>query len=321
MKNIKYNYLGFWRDANIEQLFAKYITDDYKLVLSNKPDYVFYSCFFDPVDLTKWPNAIRIFFSGENMSPDFIFFDYWIGFDFIDFPERFFRMPLALFPSNLTENDPDNYLQLSKKRYFCSFIYSHDDRNKRRLTLFNTISKYKTVSSFGKYLNNTGIFVDRSSKGDYERLSKFSLIIESTDCDGFVTEKIYDAIVNGTIPIYFGTKKVIEYFNEKRIINANSFNSIDSLMERIIQIDNDDSLFISVINESMYAKHYSRDEHIKQFRLFLERIFSSNNIVRETQYYPPVTANNIVIDATLANKYRANIFYKVSRFIRRIKHK
>ena len=42
-------------------------------------------------------DCVRLMFMGENMSPDFTVFDYCIGFDFMEFGDRYFRLPFAFY--------------------------------------------------------------------------------------------------------------------------------------------------------------------------------------------------------------------------------
>jgi hypothetical protein len=46
----------------------------------------------------------------------------------------------------------------------------------------------------------------------------FSFAVENDTYDTYFTEKILDCFATGTVPIYMGTKKVTEYFNEDGII-------------------------------------------------------------------------------------------------------
>jgi len=47
---------------------------------------------------------------------------------------------------------------------------------------------------------------------------RFSFCVENDTYDTYFTEKILDCFATGTVPIYMGTKKVVEYFNPDGII-------------------------------------------------------------------------------------------------------
>lgn len=58
--------------------------------------------------------------------------------------------------------------------------------------------------------------------GDY----RYSIVIENDNNEGWFTEKLNDCFVTGTIPIYWGTKDIGEYFNKEGMI---CFDNIDEL--------------------------------------------------------------------------------------------
>ncbi|MCQ2755113.1 MAG: hypothetical protein MJ231_08750, partial [bacterium] len=97
-KQILYNTVGCDPVAGFKDntFFPAEIYEKYEFVKSNNPDFVFYSAFILwPKDIPLYNNAVKIFFSGENINPDFIFFDYWVGFDFLTYGDRYFRYPLC----------------------------------------------------------------------------------------------------------------------------------------------------------------------------------------------------------------------------------
>lgn len=56
----------------------------------------------------------------------------------------------------------------------------------------------------------------------------FSITIENSQQDTYFTEKIIDCFATKTIPIYWGTKKIVDYFNEDGII---FFETVDELKD------------------------------------------------------------------------------------------
>ena len=61
----------------------------------------------------NYPNAVKIYFTGENDVPDFNLADYALGFHYIDFGDRYLRFPLYLL-DHYSWNDLDT---LSSNRY------------------------------------------------------------------------------------------------------------------------------------------------------------------------------------------------------------
>lgn len=72
-----------------------------------------------------------------------------------------------------------------------------------------------------------------SCESKYEVLSRynFSLCFENMNMSGYVTEKIFDCIYAGTIPIYLGAKNIKDLFPEKTYIDFLKFDSAKKLMD------------------------------------------------------------------------------------------
>jgi len=62
----------------------------------------------------------------------------------------------------------------------------------------------------------------------------FSIIIENGNCDSYYTEKITDCFATGTVPIYWGTKKLPKQFDPNGIIWL-SDNNETSILDTLIQ--------------------------------------------------------------------------------------
>ena len=58
----------------------------------------------------------------------------------------------------------------------------------------------------------------------------------------------------GSIPIYWGSDRVTEEFNEKAFVNANKLSG-QELLDRIIEINEDDELYQSIINEPVFPNN------------------------------------------------------------------
>ena len=71
-KKIKIKFVGFWPDFNQKDNFlTKKLEKFYDVVISDNPDYLFYSVFNDEYVMY---DCIRIFFTGENIAPNFFNF-------------------------------------------------------------------------------------------------------------------------------------------------------------------------------------------------------------------------------------------------------
>ena len=71
-KSIKINFVdtekGYFN--NDDNLFLDILKEHYNVEISDKPDFLFYSCFGD--NYKNFSNCVKIFFTNENIIPDFI---------------------------------------------------------------------------------------------------------------------------------------------------------------------------------------------------------------------------------------------------------
>lgn len=268
----------FLKDHFICQILKKY----YDVEMSEDPEYLFYN-------ETSYEylnhNCIRIFYTGENISPNFNLCDYATGFDYIDFGDRYYRFPLYLtlgfcreewamgFGINVDLTKVETFISedLAKKNEFCSFVYSNYMADESRKTFFNKLSKYKKVNAAGAYLNNTG-GEKIKNKVEYELKHKFSIAFENSSRVGYTTEKLTSSLAAKTIPIYWGNPEIGKEFNKKRFINCHDFANFDRVVERIKEIDSNDDLYLSIINEPVTMPNYNFKEVRQGFEEFLRNI-------------------------------------------------
>lgn len=93
MRTIKVDFVDFWKGFNKEDNdFINILRSKYRVEISSEPEYLFYSVFGH--EHLKNQNAVRIFYTGECVSPDFNDCDYAIGFDRLSFSDRYARIPI-----------------------------------------------------------------------------------------------------------------------------------------------------------------------------------------------------------------------------------
>jgi hypothetical protein len=110
------------------------------------------------------------------------------------------------------------------KTRFCNFLYTH--KVNYREHFFKQLSAYKTIDAPGRSMNNmqsidelfTGDIWDR--KRQFLRSYKFTIAFENYIYPGYQTEKLYDAMLTNSIPIYFGDPLIGNLFNKSSFINA-----------------------------------------------------------------------------------------------------
>lgn len=230
MKKIKIWFSGMSGNFNPDNNFIINILKKYyEVELSEKPDYLFYSV--NSMDYLKY-NCIRIFYTAENLTPDFNICDYAIGFHYLDFDDRYIRFPLYLV-DDFTVYSNDNYANdlfrtvhkheraaraMKEKTDFCSFVYSNAKAAGCRQLIFEELSKYKPVHSGGKYLNNLSGPVD--NKLEFQLTHKFVIAFENTSAPGYTTEKIIGASEENIV--FHNFSSLHECDIEKTVVNEQS---------------------------------------------------------------------------------------------------
>lgn len=277
--------------------------------LCDDPDFLFYSVFGH--EHLKY-NCVKIFWTGENIQPDFNICDYAIGFSDITYEDRYKRIPLYYFYlddyAKAIKKHTISETEISRKTKFCNFVYSNGYASPEREQFFELLSTYKTVDSGGRFRNNIGKFVD--DKYEFQKEYKFSIAFENSSMNGYTTEKILQAFSAGTIPIYWGNPKVVKDFNEKAFINCNNYSDFSEVLDLIKIIDNDEELFRKYIREQIGTDEQFPEDALKAYREYVIEICKQkpsdairrSNVLRGARYqeemkvaFFPVKKNKVKI--------------------------
>ena len=227
VNNYRYNfgsnikYYNFWKGEKPEEIwFSRFINSRN---LGHRKKIYFFSVLGDINNIHLRKGKTNIFFSGENMYSDRFasyrafcekqHFDLYI--DFTSYVNKnSIRFPLWLmymFKPEVDYNDIKTrveqlrYPKFEGRQRFCSLVASHDF-NGIRGKMFDTLSSIDKVVSAGIFRNNSdelhSVFSD--NKHDFIKQIKFNICPENSNHHLYVTEKIFQAIDAGCIPVYWG---------------------------------------------------------------------------------------------------------------------
>ena len=257
---------GEYQFNPMDNYFYDLFSLEYDVVIDPNPDILIFSCFGN--DNQRF-NCKKIYFCGENQGnnfkhPESVTSDVTLshfGEDIEFNPKKHLYFPLwALFvnwyykdqprplPSNPTYHVNLNDLDYPDHRYikktkFCCFINNNpiDDR----IDIFNRLSKYKKVDSYGYLHNNMGKSLRGSELDKINLLKeyKFTIAFENSFHDGYNTEKIIQPLSVQCIPLYKGGQKYKKYLNPRYILDFTDYSKWDTLIEEIISLDSDDNLY------------------------------------------------------------------------------
>ena len=278
MKSIKIDFVDFGADFKLKCGFLKAILDKYYLVeISSSPDYLFYSCNGYEHCKFKYRNCVKIFFTGENIVPDFNICDYGMAFHQMSLGDRYLRFPLFLLYAWDDLEKMQNDKIIDKKladRKFCNFVYSNFKvANPIREHFFRELSKYKKIDSGGKYLNNIGYFV--GNKLDFISQYKFTIAMENSSVPGYTTEKLIQPMIVNSMPIYWGNPNVSVDFNVKSFININDFASISDVIDYIIYLDTHDDEYLKKISQNWFSVPNIKMAYEELIKNFFDNIFNA----------------------------------------------
>lgn len=270
LRKIKIQFAGWWDTFQPDTyIITQLLKRHYDVVISDEPDYVF--CSLYSKEFLKY-DCVRIFYTAENVTPDFNLFDYCIGFDELSFGDRYIRVPnygmnpkyqrdIQLLKMRHTNIDKSN-----SGRKFCASVVSNGNADPMRDRILDEISGYKQVDSGGKYRNNIGMPNGVPDKLEFQKNYKFALAIENISFTGYTTEKLVEAFAAGGIPIYWGDPDVGRYFNEKAFINIMSYPSLEAAIGEIKRADKDAEVYQAYLSEPAMLS----ENHFEQLQADLE---------------------------------------------------
>lgn len=307
MKKIKIFYTDMWSDFKLQSknnYFTKLLSERYEVEVTNdNPDILLYSVFGEYHK--KYNIEKKIFFTGENKEP---YGDYNLAFSFnYEEDDRHLRLPLYSYFC-YEENSIGRVISKTKSQglNFCSFMVgnlNHGVGSKLRVNFFNTLSEYKKVLSSGRSLRNVDYNLDdQNGVNDWRIIKdkilqieqpKFMITFENQSNLGYTTEKLYDALINGIVPIYWGNPEVHRDFNINSFINISDFKNTNEAIEYIIELDKNDLKYNEILNSNIietseHQKYFDNNrildsisnliEHKKTFNINYENLKHPNEV-------------------------------------------
>ena len=214
-------------------------------------------------------SKVKIFMARENLHrPNWVDYsdlalgensiDLSLGFDYDNSDSRYMRFPLWITWLLPPDADYKKVKEFCDKinhtdncsfddRRFCAFISSHDDDGRNEL--FDEINQIGHIDSCGRFRHNCDDLqnVCGDNKLDFLRRYRFNLCPENSNYNGYCTEKIFEALASGCVPLYWGSDNnpEPEILNKEAIcfINVGKPNSSKTL-DFIRQLNNDKEAYL-----------------------------------------------------------------------------
>ena len=183
---------------------------------------------------------------------------------------------------------------MSKKKVDClgPVLYNMEDKSK-----------------LGKK-NEIGVYIDwRKDKLETIKSYKFSMAFENEQGYNYITEKIYQPLVVGSIPIYWGAPNIDKLFNPKCFVNIDNFNSYEEAIAEIIKIDENEEYYQTFFKEKSILFDVSEEKIIER----IKKIILNNEKPIGTKYF----MIHYILFYILNTKLKALIYIKniIKKFI------
>ena len=240
------------------------------------PDYLIYDVFGKEHLSEQYKNSIKIAMYSENKIPDFNEADYGFSQAHISYLDRYFRYPSFIYKNiKVIKKMRKKVLDNPLRTKFCAAVISNfKSSNKFRIKFINKLNKYKKVDMGGSFMNNVGGPVEDKIK--FFSSYKFSIAMENSEGDGYISEKIVDSFISGTIPIYYGDYNLDEYINPKSYILIKNEKNIKKKIKYIKEIDNDDEKYLKILKEKVLINENIGRIISKEREKFLYNIFEQD---------------------------------------------
>lgn len=273
----KYGKITFISIINDLNKVSKTIKYEYEDCLTNECDIVFYSLYGKIKELENIKGTPKlIYWTYEHMCQGMDFvktnpFEFYkrnnlsISF-YDDSDDNLFFPYFVLYLVNMIDIQGKNIKLFDNRNKFCTFCAGNEsiyNANFRTNFVKYVSSNYKEITCCGKVLNNTNgeyLSYDYYTASVYHNNYRFNLCFENAESSNnltYLTEKIVMAYTYNVVPIYWGAKRVIEWFNPESFINCNDL-TYEQMLNKIKEIDNNEELYQHMLHQNpMYDNPYN----------------------------------------------------------------
>lgn len=205
---------------------------------------------------------------------------------------------------------------------FCLIATCLDKPHKHKI--YNFLSSYGKCDLLQDYRHGQNSILNKSCYHDETMLNifnqyKFVFVCENSTCDGFITEKIFNCFFARTIPIYYGSNKIKQYFNPNTFFhisnalplrgaarsavraepegldleNLESFNQVQQLDPEALKLNN-------IINSNYNDENY---------KIHLNSFIQDQNKMKKVISFSLWGTNEIYLVGAIRNVKMSQIYY------------
>ena len=128
-----------------------------------------------------------------------------------------------------------------------------------RNTFLDALEKRLPVCYAGAYKNNMGqTLVPAYSTPEFIAFVstfKYVIAMENSREDTYITEKICHGLLAQTVPIYWGSPRVNDYFNKDRFLCIKDEKDIESVIDQVVEGIENDEKWLHMVNKPIYTNN------------------------------------------------------------------
>lgn len=289
MKNkLKLDFADFCGIQKNNNFFTDLLSPFFDIEINCRPDLLIFS---NSGHINRLHSCKKIYVTGESLAPDWRYTDYGMTCHHLD-DTRHIRLPYYVWGTpgtwrDLIKNQDEITLLLKDRQDFCSTVISNANtkRTAERIKFFKKLNHIEPIASGGNFMNNVGdIGFGSLNKINFIKKYKFNLCYENKKQEGYITEKLTDAMLAKTIPIYWGCDRVGEEFNKKSFLFRGDYSCDEEFIEKILEVHKTPKLYEEILREPYFMNDKPNEYYD------LNRIIDFiQNIVHNNQ--PPISQN------------------------------
>lgn len=266
VKNAAYQiqFYGFWKQEITDMWFYRFVQSRQLLKDSSKR-ICFFSTFIGRDAIDKVDGDVKVFYTGENLKrgpyktfADHLLsnkqLDFALGFEFFEY-SRYLRFPLWLlymFEPESTEKDIvrrcaelDRPIMGNRKKFACHISAADETGVRKGMCL--GVSKVGQVDCAGKLLHNCDDLwnVYGDDKKSFMMNYRYNLCPENSNAAGYVTEKLFQSIDAGCVPVYWGdyNRPELDVLNQDAILFWKKGGDNAELLEFVQRLEEKPSMY------------------------------------------------------------------------------
>jgi len=161
-------------------------------------------------------------------------------------------------PRFIHSNDAIHNLQTIPPKNVCVIVSSSDSEG--RDLFCEALEKKIHIDYAGHYKNNVPRIEAHHSSPEFIKFVsqyKFIITMENSKGNTYITEKILHGFAANTIPVYWGSEFIGDYFNEERFIHVKNFetNVMNDAIENILYLIDNPEKYLEIINKEVFKNN------------------------------------------------------------------